>query len=506
MTGTREAPRWLGPALEVVVSLGAAAVMVAACTNVKVDPLQRIGQISALASIQVRFLWIVVPLIAALFISAKLRGGRWFPMTSRLTCAAFAGLVTGFVGGGIVVALRGTPYCLNGPHGDMGTIVSWADVMHENPNIVPGFYPPVFPHLLRWYMDLTDQPGLHAMKDLQIIGVSLFGPLAYLSWRLLLRPGWALAIGVVAALVVIDPYKPYSNLVLVALIPVSIRYLQTVRRAGERHWFHLVRAGVGYGAVFGLLCLTYIGWFKWSAPGMLVAGLIVFPWRGARRQAAILVAVTLVVFAIVTFSFWTNLSALQDARAVSGESGPMIQDSYIFFDVITDPAYFAMWKGDLPGLPQVWPPDGEVGGIGVYSLVMFGALGLAVAIGRRRTAVITVACVFAGTWFMRFWTAHYLWNTKLVQLYPRTSIELAHTLLVLAGFAAYYVVESLVRKSANPEQLRTNGMIGAACALAMLFGSSASSIADRYMPTPAIAPGRLAYMAHTEYQATLPPE
>jgi hypothetical protein len=508
VTATDETPgrRWLGPVLEVVVAFTAALGFLAACTNIKVDPLQRIGQVSSLASMQLRFIWFVVPMIAALIIAARVREGKWFALTSRLTCAALAGLTSGLVGGGIIIALRGTPYCLNGGNGDMGTLVSWADVLHDQPWVIPRFYPPAFPYLLRWYMDLTGQHGLHAMKDLQILGVALFGPLTYLSWRMLLRPGWALAIGGVAMLVAIDPYKPYPNLVLVVLIPVLVRYLQAVRRAGDRHWFHLARAGVIYGAGFGVLCLTYIGWFKWSAPGALVAGLIVFPWRGARRNALVLVGATLLAFTIVTFSFWTNLAAHQADRAVIGETGPMIQDTYIYFDVVTDPAYFAMWKGDLPGIQQVWPPDGEVGGVGVYSILMFAGLGLAIALGRKRTAVIAIACVFAGTWLMRFWTAHFLWNTKLVQLYPRTSVELAHCLLLLAGFATYYLVERHVRNSDNPAKLRVNGLIGATCALAMLFGTAGSSIADRYMPVPALSLGRLAWMAHTDYQATLPPE
>ena len=404
--------RWAAPALEVIVALVVTAAFLLACLNIKVDPQQRIGQVSALASLQVRFALFVLPIIFALVVAAKLRGGAWFALTSRLSCAALAGLATALVAGGIIVALRGTPWCLNGRFGDMDVFAWWATGRTEP----PPFYPPLFPKLLGWYMDLTDLPPFYALKHVQIVGTALFGPVAYLSWRLLLRPGWALAIGVLAVLPLIEPYKPAGNLALIALLPVLIRFFQAMRRSADRTPQQLAKSGIAYGAAFGILLLLYSGWFRWSAPGAIVAGLAMFPWRGpGRRRALIFVGATLVMFVVVTWSYWHGVASYAaEVASSSAPSAPLVKDDYFFFDVFVDPTTSRCGALTCRAWSRMWPPAGELGGVGLFSLIMFAGLGLAVALGRKRTAVITVGCVFAGTWLLRFWYAHLLWKTKLV--------------------------------------------------------------------------------------------
>ena len=183
--------RWVGPVIEIVISFTAAMLLAWTCTNIKVDPLQRIGQISGLASIQIRFMFCAAPLLVLLAAAARYRGGAHFALASRIACAALAGLASGFVAGGIIVALRGTPFCLNAGAGDSEIMVMWANAISrgyagESP---PPFYPPLFPHLLAYYKDAFDLPAAHALKDLQIVSTLVTGPLAYLAWRLVLRPG-----------------------------------------------------------------------------------------------------------------------------------------------------------------------------------------------------------------------------------------------------------------------------------------------------------------------------
>ena len=484
--------------LEVVVCFAAAAAMAATALNVKVDPLQRTGQVSGLASIQLRYVWLILPMLAALILAARLRGGAWFAMTSRLFCAALAGFATGFVAAGLIVALRGTSWCLNANGGDMSVIVGLVDEMGQNPEVgyPHPFYPPLFPHLLRWYMNATDLNGYFAMQHMQIVGTALFGPAAYLSWRLLLRPGWALGIGVVASLPLIESYKPYSGLTLVILIPVLIKFIQYVKKAALRTPHQLAKAGVVFGVVFGVLLLLYSGWFRWCAPGAVMAGLCVAPWRNGKARAALLIAITFGVFVIVTWGYWTSVTTY--IHATAGNGVPMVNDDYIYFDVRTDPAYVAMWRTDLPGPVGVWPPHGELAGIGAFMVLLLAGLATAIAVGRRRTVVITVGCVLGGAWLLRFWYAHFLWQTKLVQLYPRTTSLIVYCLILLTGFAVYYVVEHVVRKTDPQKPIRTSGMIGAACALALLFGMAGSAIADRYMPTDAEPRGLgwLTWVAH----------
>lgn len=495
--------RWHGPVIEIVVSFAAAALLAWSCTSIKVYPLARIGQVSGLASIQIRFLMIAVPLLLAVGVAMRMREGKWLPLVTRIACAGLAGLASGYVAGGIIVALRGTPYCLNANGGDADIIVMWANALKTGDTGLypPAFYPPLFPHAVRYYMELTDQPAVFALKDLQIVTTLIAGPLAYLSWRLVLRPGWALAIGVVAALVVIDPYKPYGALVLVMFMPIAIRYLAELRGAGERSPYELVRIGVIYGIGFGVLCLFYSGWFRWAVPGLVLAALLVFPWKCWKR-GLLLGGVTLVLFLAVD---WKYLTATYDYAAhvskTSGGEAPVIKDDYFFFDTEVDPTYFAMWKGDLPGTTQLkeWPPPGELAGIGVYTLLLCAALGIAVALGRRRTELIALVSVLGLVWFQRFWQAHLMFKTQLVQLWPRTTLLLAYLFVVIAGIAIYYLVEHAQKRAAADSPLRSAyAQLGALVGLTMLIGSMSSSIADRYMPHDSLprTSGWHAYAAH----------
>jgi hypothetical protein len=505
--------RWLGAVIEIVVSFAAAALLALACTNIKVNPLDRIGQVSGLASIQVRFLIFAVTLLIALGVAAKVREGKWFALATRIVCAAFAGLASGYVAGGIIVALRGTPFCLNAGAGDSDIIVMWANALKTGDTSLypPPFYPPMFPYVLRHYMDIVDLPAVYALKHLQIITTVIMGPLTYLSWRLVLRPGWALAIGVIAALVMIDPYKPYGALVLVTFVPIAIRYLARIRDAGEHSVYELVRTGVIYGIGFGVLFLFYSAWFRWAAAGLLLAGLFVFPWR-RWKQALLLAGITLVLFLAVNRNYLTR--AYTYAAEISKESNgtePMIRDDYFYFDTAVDPTYFAMWKGDMPGTIQQhdWPPAGELGGLGVYSLLLFAGLGIAIALGRQRVEMITLVCVLGATWFQRFWQAHLMFKTRLVQLWPRTTLLLAYLFIVIAGFAIYYLHERAIKRAPEDSPLRSpNAHIGALVAIALLIGAMGSSIADRYMPYDSLprTPGWHAYAAHDAWrQLNAPP-
>ena len=491
---------WVAPVVEAVVALLSGVVFLAFCLHIRVDPMDRIGQVSGLASLQLRFIGFVIPVIIALVVLVRWRGGAHFTVASRFACAAIAGFTTAFVAGAIIVALRGTKWCLMG--GDMDMFVMWANGISAKfpQHYPPPFYPPAFPHAFSWYVDAVGLPGYYAMKHVQIIGTALFGPIAYLAWRLLLRPGWALGIGVLAALVVLDPYKPHENLVLVALVPVLIKFLQVLRRAHERTPRRLAAYGVMFGLAFGLLFLTYSGWFRWSAPGALVAMALVIPWRHGKARAAIVGGVTLVVFGVVIWNYVHEINTYRTALVESGYSGPLLRDDYVFFDVAVDPTYFAMWKADLPGTTQLtqWPPPGELGGIGVYSVLLFTALGVAIAFARQRTVVIGLGCILVGVWLSRFWEASSVYATKLVQLYPRTSFELAHVFLLFAGFAAYYVVEYLVRRLDPENKSGPSRLLGAVCGLVFLFGSAASMIGDKYMPVDSLprTPGWLAYHAH----------
>jgi hypothetical protein len=473
---------------EVVACVGAAIGSVQLSYAVDVDPVDRIGQVSGLAALDLRFVLVGLVVLAACVATA--RHPRAFAVVGRLACAAVAGLATGLVAGGVVLALHGTTWGLFANWGDSGQLIRWADdILAGRP--VPADYPPVALHLIARWAELTGDSTAGALRTSQVLGTALFGPLAYLSWRLVLAPVWALAVTLVAAMPLLEPYKPYTTVVLVGLVPLLIAFLRVLRRAGTLTWTRLAIAGAATGVALGVLFSVYSGWFLWSAPGALVAVLVRFPWRHPLRGLALLglAAAGLVVVA------WPHLSGLIAAAGT-------VQDRYFYFDTAVEPAYIAMWRNDLPGDVGPWPPPGELAGVGVFTVLLVVGLGVAVAVAGRRTAVITACTLLAGAWVLRLAIAAQMYDTHTVQLYPRTTAEILFCLLLMAVLAARYGGRRVQAAWRTPT-VTGNGhvprnaapLIGALCAALLLALSMGSATADRYLPRNDGSVGLLAYVA-----------
>lgn len=476
---------WRVVTLEIATSFAVSALFVWACSNIRVNTMQRIGQVSATAAVELRFLFFGIPLLLALVLAAKLRGGRAWPITSRLVCAALAGLSSGVVAGGILAVLGHSKYGLGGVIGDAGTLIWWADLvrMDINPS---GIYPPGQVDLLVWIGNVTSLPSEYAIKWFQIGGLVAMGPLAYASWRLLLRPGWALGIGVVASLGLVEAYRPYPMMVLIVFIPLAIKFLDVLRRSYDFTFYELVRAAVLFGMAFGAAFLMYSGWYQWSAPGFVVAALAVFPWRRRWQAGALLCGLTLVVF--VLFSHHYILEVLR---------APALRDDYFYFDVTVEPAYIAMWRGGLHGITGTYPPLGELGGVGMFTIILAVGIGAAIIFGRGHSAVIAIVAMMTGTWLLRYWHAHNMYSKKLVQLYPRTTAELFYCSVLLTLFAVYFVTERMRASAAAESPLRRpTALIGACTGFLFLSMSTSSATIDKYMPEETeLDPGHMAWVA-----------
>src|SRR5215471_9903692 len=85
--------RWVAPLLEFGVSCGAALAYFATCYLIKVQALDRRGQVAALAALGYRFFLFALPIVVALIAIARVRPA-WWDLAVRLACAAFAGLVS----------------------------------------------------------------------------------------------------------------------------------------------------------------------------------------------------------------------------------------------------------------------------------------------------------------------------------------------------------------------------------------------------------------------------
>lgn len=86
-------------AAEVVVSVAAALLLTLLCTRISVNPLNRIGQVSGLAKIQLYAALLGLPVLAVLVYTAYRGAALRHRLVQRLVCGAIAGLATGVVAG-----------------------------------------------------------------------------------------------------------------------------------------------------------------------------------------------------------------------------------------------------------------------------------------------------------------------------------------------------------------------------------------------------------------------
>ncbi|MGW1996963.1 hypothetical protein [Embleya sp. NPDC001921] len=476
--------------------------------NIRVNPINRIGQVSGLAMLQLRMTLIALLVIAALVIAYRRFGPDLQALFVRLSCAVVAGLATGFVAGGTTIGLRGTPWPINGVGGDVGTLANWAGAINRGESIPSGVYPPLFPELLAlWARVFRHGNTSYALQDLQILIMALIGPAAYLAWRLWFQPLWALAIGVTSSIPLYEPVKPYTTIVLVVFVPIIAKFIQVLRRSPQMTTRDRVTTGAAFGVMLGVMVIAYSGWFVWSAAGVLVTCLLVLPWKRGFKAAMVFVVATIIPFLIIGGLY------IKDLLLKGGGE----KDDYFYFDTKVDPAYFLMWRGDSPGEVGMWPPPGELGGVGVFMLILLLGLAVALALGMRRSLVLALVACLASSWLMRFWFASHMFQDQAVQLYPRTSIELAYVMLLLVGVAVHLSAQRLkalwnrfvVHRAdpaadAEPKHVgarwrTTPGMastIGALAAMVLLFGTAASSVADDIMPVDDSSIGSLTYRSH----------
>ncbi|GHF82415.1 hypothetical protein GCM10018790_70190 [Kitasatospora xanthocidica] len=479
----RSRRRALAVAGEAAVSTGVALGFTLWARTVDVDPLIRIGQVSGLATLQFRAALIALPVLAAVLYAAHRASRRHFQHALRLGCAVVAGLGTGIVAGGITVALHGTPWGLGGQDGDPGVLQGYATSFLRGEGL-PGIYPPGFIVLLaEWTQHLRHGQVGYALKDLQLLLSALLGPACYLAWRTLLRPGWALAVALPAAVVFLDPIRPYSHLVMVVLLPVLARLLTELTRAPGRPPRSAALRGALLGGALGLLFLTYCGWFVWTGPGALVAVAALFPWRGGR--AAVLRAGALLAAAAAAFCAVGSPLLL---RMLQNASGTV--DRYAYFDVYTDPAYVLGWHQDRPGrlteLP--WQPTGELAGQGTFTLLLLAGAAVALALGLRRPAVIAALSCLVSAWLLRFWFAGHMERDQAVMLYPRTTWQILYALIALTVLAAMLATRTARALTARtfPTPSPTLGRrlaAGSLCAAALFAAMGASWSANRYQPS-----------------------
>ncbi|WP_031075789.1 hypothetical protein [Streptomyces sp. NRRL WC-3742] len=488
------AKRYVPPLAEIAVSAGVGVGFMLLCTQISVNPIIRIGQVSGLAKVQQYAAVLGIPLLAVLLLLAYRGQLRHYRTAQRLVCAAVAGLGTGVVAGGIAVALNGTPWGLGGQEGDPGNLIGMAIDMMRGKGL-PGVYPPLFPALLAVWAKLFHHGSVgtgHALKDLQLLLSALVGPMTYAAWRLMLRPFWAMAVAVPTSIVFLDPIRPYSHGAMLVLLPLLAACFREIRRSGELPARTAVRRGLGFGAAFGVLFLWYSGWFIWAAPGAFVLALLLFPWRrggAVLKRAALFAGTVLVTAGVIGSPLLYQLVRL----------GATTTDRYAYINTYIDPAYVMGWASDRAGLQDYhnWPESGELAGQTGFGVLLLLGAGVAVGLGLRHIVVRTVGFVLAGAWLLRFWFASHMEENQAVQLYPRTTWIIFYCLLVLAVLGAMLAYERGfgwlrgVLGEVAPERTariiapRATAQLaaGLVCAIALFGAMGGSWSANRFMPS-----------------------
>jgi galactan 5-O-arabinofuranosyltransferase len=369
--------------VEAVIAVGLALGFLAWSLTIDVNPMNRRGQVSGLAQLQFRLAVCVLVLVVGLVVAQRLLRGRHRHVLVAIGCAAVAGLATGLVAGGMAVALRGTRYGLWAGDGDYAWILYWVNKMATH-QPVPDYYPPLYLDLLRLLSSWTGQPPIYVVKPVQLVGTALFGPAAYLCWRLVLRPGWGAGhragrgVPVHRAGQAVHPGGPRDA----HPDPDRAAAPGPAGRRGEPG-----RCGLGRGALRG-------------RAGRAVPALLRMVRVGSARRAGRVRRTGAVAAGRRTGRAARRLRGRgvprPDLAVRAGTGGPVgrIADNYFYFDTNTDPAYFGMWRNDRPGaiVESLWPPPAEWAGVGLFTIALAVGLGGALWLGWRRTPVVVSGC------------------------------------------------------------------------------------------------------------------
>jgi hypothetical protein len=223
---------------------------------------------------------------------SKSRSADWLSATA-------AGLFGAWVAYSLQIGLTGTPFGYAGLQSDNGRMTAsavrysatiWSsDTFVED---VPSEYPPLFPWVVGRASLLVDVPAWRLVAPAEVLLLSLAVVLGFLLWQRLVPAPVALVCSAITPVVYGVPFKPFTIVALVVLVPWVIASFTDPPR-GRLHWLPA-------GVVGGLIVLTYHGWITFAAVGIIAV--MVGGWRRAtdRRGYARHVLLTILVATVVS--------------------------------------------------------------------------------------------------------------------------------------------------------------------------------------------------------------
>jgi hypothetical protein len=262
-----------------------------------------------------------VLLAAGLLASMWWRGGEW-------VSAVAAGLFAAWVALALQVGLTGTPFGYAGLQSDNGRMTAAA--MQYSVNFwsvdtfvegVPSEYPPLFPWLVGRASLILGIPAWRLVGPAEVLLLSFAVLAGYLMWRRLVSAPVALVCSATILLAYGVPFKPFTIVALVVMIPWVISTFTDPPR-GRLHWLPA-------GVIGGLIVMTYHGWLTFAALGIIA--IIVAGYRKAesRKQYNKHVLLTILVAFVVASPFVVPLAA----GLLGGGGGQSLSDLYLTSEI-----------------------------------------------------------------------------------------------------------------------------------------------------------------------------
>jgi hypothetical protein len=223
--------------------------------------------------------------VTALFGGAAVAAILWRRWQPWWLAAASTGYLAAWVVLMLRVAVQGSPVGFGGHTGDAGRLAALATkysvTWQPADAIVPGItgeYPPLLPWLAGRIAALVGLPGWQLVGPMEIAFSSATVIAGFLLWRRLF-PAWtAFVLCALTVGVSFGPAKAFSVISLIVFIPLVLATLARPDR-GRLHWLPA-------GLIFGLVILSYWGWFVFGAFGLLAC--VVMTWRAEQDRLAYL--------------------------------------------------------------------------------------------------------------------------------------------------------------------------------------------------------------------------
>ncbi len=250
------------------------------------------------------------------------------------------------------VLLRGTRVGFYG--GDANVILKLASEI-QTKGIFGEGYPPLFSYIIQKLSYYGNLEMGQSLKVTQLLFIYLTPLLVFLAWRNILNGMNLVFFTMTATIIFISPYKPYSTLTLLIIIPLLYKYTTNTQN---------IRILSLITLAISLLFLTYSGYFQYLfIPFMIILLRQISLNHGNRVKVITNILVTASIFFLISGRvLQIQIEELRSKRL-------FIEDTYFSLDYFRNPTYVIFNPGEnLGNISLNFPPYDEIPGITIFTL------------------------------------------------------------------------------------------------------------------------------------------